>query len=403
MKNKVKLAFMFQSRRKSTIFNIIFITIAVLIVLAINTYSDTAINFMNSEIYNSIYYQGLEVLTIGEKDRKVAREKLEEIEHVSIVTDFYNYNLRIGTDEFKNEKLEGDIQLYIGNNNTLPEIVLGTNFPDNEGNYLVCPENFYPTLNLNNLRTVSSKYAVDIDNYLNKNVTFNYKSNALTNDYEITYKIVGFYKNRNYLDSNLCYAQENTMNEIVMNSYSDDIDPVTGESNLNYQTSFFVQVDNIGNLEKVEEEITKLGYRFEENAEVVPEYFENIQNTSNNVSYIVIIVTAILLLIISYKQFAENKTIYTLLKYLGYKKESVISISFLSSLIQAIFSLFVAMLIFFIVYALFQLVLNIYPFLLNNWSICISFRSFISIIIVVLVIMLIGNVLNMYRIDDIYD
>lgn len=399
MRNTFNLSFKLQFRKKITILNILLISLSFLIVLSIKTYSDSAMNYMENDIYNSIYFKSLEVSVRDNEDKAKVRKDLENLENVSLVSNFYSYNDILTSKALSNKKLLGEVEIHISNNDSLPKIIKGIKFPDDKENYLICPKKLYSTSNINSLKTISSNYAIDMNKFLNKNITFSYKSNMEKYNYDISFKVIGLYENNSYLDANVCLTQENSLEEIAKNKYADDYDKENGVSNLDYQTSLFVQVDNLDNMEKVTNQISSLGYHSEPNAMVIKSYFTNIKDTAQTISTIVIIITAILLLIIAFKQYNEDTKTYKLLSYLGYRKKQINQVAIVSNVIQVIISLFISFVIFIIFYFIFKLLLNYYPYLLNNWKICINYKSIISVLITILLSSFISILVNMVRLN----
>ena len=399
MRNIFNLSFKFQFRKKTTILNIILISLSFLIVLGINTYSDSAMNYMENDVYKSIYFKSLEVSVREDEDRNKVRKDLENLENVSLVSNFYSYSDILTSKELSNKKLSGEVQIHVSNNNSLPQIIKGTKFPDNKENYLICPKKLYSTSNTDSLKTISSNYAIDMNKFLNKKVTFSYKSNMGRYNYDISFKVIGLYENNSYLDANVCFTQENSLEEIAKNKYADDYDKENGISNLDYQRSLFVQVDNLDNMEKVTNQISSLGYYSDLNAMVIKSYFTDIKDNAQTISTIVIIITAILLLLIAFKQYSEDAKTYKLLSYLGYRRTQINKVAIVSNIMQIVISLFISMIIFGIFYLIFKLLLNYYPYLLNNWKVCINYKSIISVLIIVLLSSLVSIVVNVFRLN----
>lgn len=399
MKNFLNLSFRFQFRKKTTVFNILLMTLSFLIVLGINTYSDSAMNYMENDVFHSIYFKSLEVSVREGEDRAKVRKELENIENVTLVSNFYSYSDILTSKELTNKKLSGDVQIHVSNNGSLPKIIKGTNFPDDNGNCLICPKKLYATSNVDSLKFISTNYAFDMNDYLNKKISFSYKSNRGIYNYDVSFKVIGLYENNNYLDANVCYTLENSLEEIFKNKYADDYDKENGVSNLNYQRSFFLLVDDLNNMEKVKYEISSLGYVTEANAMIIESYFTDIRDTAKKVSMIVIIITAILLLIISFKQYHEDSKIYRLLSYLGYQKKQIHLIAMISNIIQVFLSLLISFIIFIFIYFIFKLLLLYYPYLLNNWKVCMNYQSILSVLFVIFISSFISIILYMIRLN----
>lgn len=307
----------------------------------------------------------------------------------------YAYRTIIYSSQLSNSKLEGAVEIYAANNDTLPEIIEGTNFPDDNGNYIICPQNFYPTSNLENLKYMSKFDSIIISNYLNQDIEFNYTSNFGVNDYIETFKLIGIYKNNNNnLDENICYVQEKTMEEIAINEFSDDLDE-NGNSNIIYQEDFVIQVDDISNVEKVKNELIDLNYSYSEMATIYYPFFEDIVNSMNIIIFVLSIISLVVIVIIYIKQFNEDSHNLLLLSYLGYNYKNISLIYVFSCIIQSILSLVISLFISIIFVSLLLFLVDIFPFVFNKWNICFNYTVVIYILIIIIIALLISTNFNL--------
>ena len=200
-------------RKKSTILTFALIGISMSLILILSSYYATSYNGYYGEIRENIYYNTYWVTTDNEKNNiSDIKRNLESVEHI---VGIFPENLWVNggiVEEFKkNEKVDGRINLQVANNNTLPEIVEGSKFPDEERNYIICPQNFIPTGN--SLEKYSRYDMINLKEYLGKNINLKYMNFTTDKeDIEIDLKLVGIYKNSNSLtDENICYVQEETL------------------------------------------------------------------------------------------------------------------------------------------------------------------------------------------------
>jgi hypothetical protein len=399
MRNLFKLAFKTQLRNKTTIFNVLFITLALVIVIFVNTYSDAAMNYLESnERYNSVYFHSLEINPNGD-DLDTGIAKVMGIEHVTVATKFYEYDAIMHSGELSNDKLDGSVMFFYANNNSLPEITEGTNFPEETGNYIICPENLYSTSNTNNFNKISKFSVIKMKDYLNKDLDFTYYSIGTKKEFQETYKLIGLYQTKGDLDLNICFTQVNNLTRIVENEYSDYIDGETGLSKINDQDTIIIQFDDISNLEEIKEKLDELNYIYKDAALVDTDYFYNIQNNAVKISYITLIITLFIVVLISLKQFDEDKKFWELLKYLGYKRKERNMLTIMSNIIQTIISICFTAIIFGTIYVVFNIILNIYPYILNGWTININFISTLLVLFVILIGTTIGIVINLFRME----
>jgi ABC-type lipoprotein release transport system permease subunit len=408
MKNKLFLSIRYQFRKKSNIFNIFFIGFAMFLTILMSTYSLSAINYMNNDIYDSFYYKTIEVWK-NETDMNNENISLDDIEgalwninHVANVSSITSYRNLIHSDDLETSIFDGYVELFSANEETLPEIIVGENTLDSDEDYIICPINFYPNSNLEDLKFVSSSKKVNLKNLVGKYLTFDYKSNYESNKYNIKMKLVGLYQNSsNFLDENKCYVSQNTLKKIAIDQYSDDIDSETNKSNLDYQISFIVEVDNINNLKSVESKLTNLGYNYEPMASVSIEYFNNIRHKMNIIIIIIITILFVFIIIVLQKKFKEESYQYKIKTFLGYSKSDIRLIYIFSSIFNILISIIGSILISFILVFIMKILINNYPFLFNKWDIIINYFPVLIIAGVLLVATIISSIYNIF--GDKYD
>ncbi len=339
MKNNIYLALRYQFRYKSNIFISIIIGIVMFITIVIATYNSSAIDYMNNDY--SYYYK---LLVIGNNDEDYDKviDELSSIEHVNMAIRYEMHRSLQHHSALERENLDGNIEIFFANNETLPEIVAGTNFPDDDGNYLICPENFYPYGNWEDLKYMSITSKIDTEDYLNQTFTFNYISHNGTNKFSIEFKVIGLYKNSDYdYDENVCYTKENSLNEIIVNEYSDDFDD-DGINRLTYNKDIIIAIDDIENIEYVKNELTNLGYSYRGMISTDYTYFNEITNETNRITIIICSLLLAFMVIVFQKKFNSEKEQYQLKLYLGYKKKDIKAIYFLSNLFNLIISSLIA-------------------------------------------------------------
>ena len=288
--------------------------------------------------------------------------------------------------------------MHIATNDTLPEITYGNKFPNDESNYIICPEKLYKIDNRDKLRTLSINQTIDMKNFLNKDLNVYYRSNYGTNYYSKKFTIVGLYKPESFLDFDVCYAQEKTINNVVVDMYSDDVDEENGINNIEIQRSLFVLFDDIKNIDEVYKQLDDAGLYYVANSSIVPEYFENIEKTANIVSLIVMLLLVVITLIVSYKQYNEDKKTYKLLNNLGYRIKEIIKILICNTLIQVFVVIIISLIAIILFYYLFKLIMYYYPFLLYGYKLCLNIYSVLIIYIIVIFASLINCYINALKI-----
>lgn len=395
---RFKLALNFQLNNKLFKYNILLISLAFLIILLVNMYSVSANNYLEKKSYNnSIWFQSFEVVPLNNKELDSALAEVLEIPHIVNAIKYYEYSAILHSEDLINKKMSGDLIFYFANNDSLPSITYGSNFPNEVGNYLICPEALYASSGFYNLKYMNRKYVLNSKDYLHKELDFNYISNHLSKTFNEKFKIIGLYVPRDANDFNVCFTQNENLTRIVTNQYSDDIDILTGESRINEQFSLYVQIDDLKNLEEVKENLESLGYSYSPTAKIINDYYNDINSSTLKITIIVNVIMFLLIFLIFLKQYKDEKNFLNLLNVLGYQKSDIIKISSYSSIILLIVSIFIANLIFLIVYIIGSLVVYYYPFILNGWQFVVNYKSIFSGIITLFLLTMVINTVKFLR------
>ncbi len=402
MKNSFKIAKKLLFRNKMTKINIIFITLMMLLMIFLFTYKETIKNYLNKDIYDRIFNNYL-AFKVRNDDKDWTKEEVDamqeeirKIPHVLFTTYQYAFASFLQVPQFKNDKIYGNMIGYVASNETLPKIVSGTNFPDDKGNYLVCPENFYPTFveTLNKKLTKDDK--VDLTSYLNKEITIHfstYKSVPKTLDF----KLVGLYKNSDYTyDEYTCFINRSSMINVGKTLYEGEYDPIRHIDAIDEQTNIFYIIDDYKNEPYVTKKLEDLGYIVEDGYDFsLDNYYKLI--TVLNIFIILVIVCILIIEIILFRKIKiENENNFNLLHVLGFKKKDIFKVFMFSNLIQIFISLIISVLILFIGLGILKYIINIYPFIFAKHRICVNYYS----ILIVVVITIISSLINYFSIKN---
>lgn len=409
MKNNFSLI-KFQLRKKSNILSIIVIGIAMSIIILLGTYNESQRSAVTHETKDYIYARLLWVGKQGDIEDNI--KELNNVKYITNVVNSYEYQHgMLPIDEFKTKKLTGDIWLMSSNNKSLPKIVKGTNFPDDNGYYMICPANFYPTNSYNIFKKLSIYDKFDIDKYLNKEINFEYfgnnyhyareNPNINPDDYifNINIKLIGLYKNDDYnIDENICFVNNKTLHDIVKNEFKDDIDPVTKVDNYELQKgSQIVEVDDASHVKLVEEELKKLGYSIDYMFETD---YESLDKTNANITLIcslIIIIIAIFMYLMLEKDYEENKDYYNLLHILGYNNKEINKIYLNSCILKIFFWIIISLLISIIVCLIGSLIIKIYPFLIYKYRIVYDYKYVLIVLGLSVIVTLINYLVHRKR------
>lgn len=393
MKNNIRISSMISLRNKNKYFNIFIISILLFVAIVLSSYLKSMNNYIEEDIFKSVYYK---MITINLEDDKYnlndAKEKIKKIDHVINVTNSYSHSNILFSEELKSSKLSGDVEILSANNRTIPKIIKGKNFPDNDAYYMICPVNFYPTDSIDDIKKMTSYDKYDISKKLNNKIIFKYMSNNEKQSYNIEYNLVGLYENsKNNFDENICYVNEKSLIDIAINQYSDDIDIDTGINNITLQTDLYVEIDDYKNVSDVIQKLRSNGYSVERVATISENYFNGIKKNVSRMIYVLIILLIIMIFIVMKKNNNDNKDNYKLLYYLGYTKRRIITISIISNIINCAISLIIFIILNFLLYLLFKIILLYIPFIFNKWNILVDISILPKFIMVYLVLLLLSS------------
>ncbi len=398
IKNKIQLSLLLHKNSKK--FNILFLGIIFFIFLLISIYYSTTNNFLNNDIKEYIFYH---YLITHPKNNDTLEETITYIsnqENIIQVTPFYEFQNILYSNELITNNLDGSIQVLSANNDMLPPITKGTNFPQDSINdiaYMICPENFYPT-NLMDLNKLSINDKIKDDLYLNKELTFHYTSNYEKYNFQKKFKIIGTYQNnKNHFDENICFVEQKVLSEIALNQYLDDFDKTTNQNNIILQDGIVIYVDEIENIDSVQKFLVNNGYVVNPMTTIDENYFNEIKK--NCMIYIVIafIVVIVFLFIVFEKQYEEDKSKYKLLRFLGYNIKDIFSIMLIGNIAISIFTILTAIFITSLLIIIPIILFLKFPFILNKWAISYDPKYIIFLILILIVFNLLFLIMKWKR------
>ncbi len=330
-----------------------------------------------------------------EDDRTTSeqKEELSKIEHVEAVFMAYDVpHVKLTSDELVTENTDGKITAYVANNNTLPTIVDGTNFPDDDGYYLVCPTKLYANLTIAYDKEITNKDRIITKDLLNKKMQFTYTAydsigKNVKKNIDVT--IVGTYDvHPNYIEDNVCYMSENLKRDTYYGKYEDGNNGTELD-----EESLLLILDSYENLNEVQNKLKELGYGYFAYIEVDPDFYNDL-NMVSSIFCIIITIVSLCLIAISFSVlFVRKLKSYKLLNFLGYTFEDIKKINIYSNLIITSLS-FILSIIFSVIYMIVMNVIIYYkPFIFNKhelvfslkYLLIISLISFIMIVIVSLI------------------
>lgn len=378
-------------RKKSTLLTFILIGISMSLILILSSYYATSYNGYYGEIRENIYYNTYWITTYNaENNTSDTKKTLESIDHiVGVFPEYLWINGGIIEEFKKNSKVDGRINLQVADNQTLPEIVDGSNFPSKEENYIICPQNFIPTGG--QLEKYSRFDMLDLEEYLGKKITLKYMNYSTDNeDLEIDFELVGLYKNSNSLtDENICYVKEETLYNMYLKQNN-----ISSKNNEMINSSFYIQVDKYENKERVKKELEDYGYNVESITEIAYDDFDNISSNIATINIALNFLIFGLLFLSLLKHLHDNLKYYNLLYCLGYSKINICFINAISNFILIIMSLMITLFISIFLPKIFDVILYFKPLIFSKFEIIINYGPIFfmipSILLIALIVSLFG-------------
>ena len=254
--------------------------------------------------------------------------------------------------------------LIYGSINSLPRVIKGRTFKENERNVAICPIKFYPsTVEADNLGIpkINKSYMIDGQTILGTTFTVTYNVHDATLE-EVgkatnSFKIVGLYSSEKTMNSyGECYIPAKDIIEMThkenINNINNDISD-DGHFSYSYM-NLDVIIDKTTNVEFTNNEIEKLGYYVSKGASIDTELV-TIINISSTV-IVIIVLFAVIILTWSYikkKIINETKTI-GILRTSGYIKKDIKKIYLLEIILTNILSYIIGLILFNVIYLLFR-------------------------------------------------
>jgi len=326
-------------KHKKNYFYTIVMIICTILVLGTLTFYTNLVNYVNFEITKSLGYRTLIVPGNPELEDN-GYKNLKAIAHVKEVYYSRYGSVTSGISSFKNNVLDGRIGLLYGTNNTMPKVILGKSFSNDETGFAICPINFYPDGSIYNFG-INEKNIINGEKILNKEFKVMYVNEDSKKELNKTFKVVGLYDNKSVMHfNNECFISAKDITSIVDFTY-----PIT-EGTID---SFLVVVDDLDNVKTVNDaakEALAVSVDFQTQYEMDFTTVKFLLNFCKVlVCLIIFVVFSLMFLYLKKKLFAENKKI-GVMRTLGYESKTVANIYFIEIVINNIISFTIGLLIF---------------------------------------------------------
>ena len=203
---------------------ILLIIILISSIFCLNTYKKSYNAYISNGNYKTLLYKTLLVWNDNKSFNEIKRE-LTQNKHILKVHHSYNFQNGLESMIFRNNNISGELWIYNISQENIPKIVYGDYFPDNKNYYIICPQNFLPTLDFYKIRYSLNSDIINSNQLLNQTIPFSYygsyDENMKREKFDIDLKVVGVYENNNQnIDEYVCYVNEKTLNKIANDIYS---------------------------------------------------------------------------------------------------------------------------------------------------------------------------------------
>ncbi len=340
--------------KKNIYFIMIFIICSILIIGAIS-FSKAFFTEVNRTTVTNISSRTLYIVpnknSVSEANKfmKENLNKVLKLDHVLEIPPNVSF-VRVDVEEFKSSIHTGDIELIYGNENSLPENVIGEKFKSDDTGVAICPINFFPGsmmkypkgeknifINGYDLLNKTFESSVDTYNIINQKV-------VKTGTYKKKFKVIGLYNTEEtggWLFQ--CYVPIKDIDDIYNHSIG-NLTNTDGET-VTYPSSQ-VLIDKYENVEKVKKELIKMGFDVDYLVEPDINFYNSIKLTC-----LVIILVAIISMIFLTIAYVKKKNLNDslelgVLKSLGYFNKDIIITNTIQILIMSLLSYIISITIF---------------------------------------------------------
>ena len=355
-----KLSILNIKRNKKVIMYITLLSLMTILSVGVLVFKNNVYKIIDTTKNNEIGYRTIRVFNKDNNsiDDKTAffeqlKSNTSDILKIKHVQDAYigEEALLVVDTNLSNKYLDGKITVLRGTENTLPKIIKGRKFSDNESGVIVCPEKFFPHSEAGQIK---NNWIIDGNELLNKKIDVKYKeynyddiNNILVvkKEYKKEFKVIGLYHTYERMNDNgTCYISPIDMNEMAAVEYSWD-------TSAYISSSISVIVDDVDNMEYVKNVLINNGYELT-GVEAYLDY--NVINTIITSITVAIVLILLIIMIISSsylkkKLISEEKEIKILIS-LGFRKKDMITCFLIENLIIGMIALTLGLIMFYILF-----------------------------------------------------
>ena len=370
------LYFLKSSKNDKSIYKkVIILSIAMILLIIVFSFTKSMNMYIENGIKQDLSYKTLYIDPNFNTNSISLINKIKEIKHVSdAFIDNYSDITVYSNDFIKNGSIqlvryfENDSINYISYNDV------------NLESQIICPKNFYPKSNIDN---INKKDIIKMNKYLNKNIDiyyYTYNNDESKNVNYDTLKIVGIYDNNtNIIDENICYAHKNLIEKIYNKSYEN-------YNQDNITSSIFIRVDDIKNIDFVKEKLNDLGYESSSLVLINSKFINFVNVTSFLIGIFIIIFLIIIINFINKKNISDKSKIINLYRCFGYTKNDITKILYIENSYISLISICISIIFTFLIFIILKITIYYNPFLFSKFPIIYSYFAIIISLIIIFVI-----------------
>lgn len=372
-------------RDKKNIYNILILSILISLIVFIFSLNKSFEKYYENGISKNISYRTLFVHNDTLNDTDSYFKDLKSIEHVVSVIKDTQYLTAPSFIKIGNKKKDGSFLLQGGTKETVPDVIMGKKMSTITD--IICPINFYPKDNIDEITSVKKNEIINLSLYLNDYFLLR-KKISIDNKELNQLKIVGLFENStNFVDENTCYASPQLIEQINSNyfsdyEWSDQVDSV------------IVQVDSSENVEFVENELNKFHYSYLRAFIVDDTLFDSLHYGTYIITIIVLLSSIIIMLVYTRKKTNERIKEINLYRCLGYSNKEINVIVLFENFGMGLLSIFLSIFIIGFILLIIKIQLNVKPYALSKLPIEVNMFSYVISFIVVCIISVIGLFFN---------
>ena len=414
LKEKIYLSMQnIKTHKKAVVLTSIITTILLFIIILAFT-----IMFMVNQTINNLIYDSLSarnytlVSNYSFEKGDILKEYAKNIDHV---LDIYDVNkessieVRVLPNQIINKNWT--IELFGRSNSTLPKIVFGKNFQNENSNVAICPLRLLMT-GVDDEYFISKKDYVDGKKLLGQTIIIEYDEyfyksalgkGEIINQYQESFKVVGLYDNTTFMSDDICFVH-----------YS-DIKRITETQNGNleeYNTpsqyvTFNIAIDSNTNLSYIKEQLNDFAKNNNIAIDLIATITPDTELISSVTTSVLVACTISLFLflicfiIYTVKNIESRKREIGLYKAMGYKNKQIYDIVLIEQFIITTLSFIMAIILLFFCVIIFKLIAKNYFYILLKFSINMPFLYFVVIYILIIILTYFISLLDLRKISKV--